>query len=236
LAAAITRWRARGAKIAGVLAKTNGIPDRACGAGFLRDIVSGRPYSIHRETVSRNTTCHLDASGVEAACANLQDQIPACDLLVLSKFGKLEPMHQGSTEAFIAAYRQTRTDKHFRQAPRRVVRLHPQRDFACRRRCCARSLVACLERSEGSYAPSGMTADRGIVCKTEQRPATMRRHFVLAQIASAADRIAYGCRADVKDGKHFLTSIDYSYVASTVRPFDPVALSACRPRCVSHQA
>jgi hypothetical protein len=64
----------------------------------------------------------------------------------------------------------------------------------------------------------------------------MRRHFVLAQIASAADRIAYGCRADVKDGKHFLTSIDYSYVASTVRPFDPVALSACRPRCVSHQA
>jgi hypothetical protein len=94
-------------------------------------------------------------------------------------------------------------------------------------------LVACLERSEGSYAPSGMTADRGIVCKTEQRPATMRRHFVLAQIASAADRIAYGCRADVKDGKRFLTSIDYSYVASTVRPFDPVALSACRPRCVS---
>ncbi len=103
LTVAVARWRARGAKVVGVLAEAHGIPGRTCGAGFLRDIASNKPYSIYRETVSSSTTCHLDASGVEAACENLQGQIPACDLVVLSKFGKLEAMHQGLADAFTAA-------------------------------------------------------------------------------------------------------------------------------------
>jgi hypothetical protein len=103
LAAATARWRDAGAKVAGVIAETHGIAGRTCGAGFLRDIASGRPYSIYRDAVPTNTTCHLDASGVEAACANLRDQIPACDLVVLSKFGKLEAMNAGLATAFAAA-------------------------------------------------------------------------------------------------------------------------------------
>jgi hypothetical protein len=90
-------------KVVGVLAETHGIPGRTCGAGILRDIASGKPYSIYREIVPSMTTCHLDASGVEAACANLQDQISGCDLVVLSKFGKLEAMNQGLADAFVAA-------------------------------------------------------------------------------------------------------------------------------------
>lgn len=56
-----------------------------------------------RETVSSSTTFHLNASGVEAAGEGLRDQIPACDLVVLSKFGKREAMHQGSADAFTTA-------------------------------------------------------------------------------------------------------------------------------------
>jgi hypothetical protein len=103
LATAVARWRAGGAKVVGVLAEAHGVPGRTCGAGFLRDIATSRPYSIYREAVSSGTTCHLDASGVEAACENLRGQIPACDIVVLSKFGKLEAMRQGLASAFTAA-------------------------------------------------------------------------------------------------------------------------------------
>lgn len=103
LAAAVAAWRMSGVNVVGVIAEAHGIPGRTCGAGFLRDIVSGKPYPIYREAAPSNTSCHLDADGVEAACTNLRNQIAASDLVVLSKFGKLEAMHGGLAGAFAAA-------------------------------------------------------------------------------------------------------------------------------------
>ena len=100
LAAMVADWRQSGARIGGVLGELHGLPDRTCGAGFLRDIASGRPYAIYVETPPSQTSCHLDAAGVASACQALLDQIPKSDLVVLNKFGKLEAMGQGLAPAF----------------------------------------------------------------------------------------------------------------------------------------
>ena len=96
-------WRASGIGVVGVIAETHGLPGRTCGAGILRDIASGTPYRIYLETPPGNTSCHLDAAGVEAASAALRDQIRTSDLVVLSKFGKLEAARRGLADAFEAA-------------------------------------------------------------------------------------------------------------------------------------
>jgi nucleoside-triphosphatase THEP1 len=102
-AASVVRWRNAGANIVGVIGEAHGLPDRTCSAGLLRDIASGKPFSIYLEKAPSHTSCHLDATGVEAACAEVIHQVPASDLVVLSKFGKLEAMQSGLTHAFKAA-------------------------------------------------------------------------------------------------------------------------------------
>lgn len=102
-AAAVKDWRASGARVAGVIAEAHGLPDRTCAAGILRDIVTGRGFPIYLETAPSGTSCHLDASGVNAACAQILGQVATSDLVVLSKFGKLEAARSGLIEAFEAA-------------------------------------------------------------------------------------------------------------------------------------
>lgn len=94
---------AEGLRVVGVIAEAHGLPDRTCAAGFLRDIASGGQVSIYLQDAPRDTSCHLDASGVESACGQLLPQIPGCDLVIISKFGKLEAGGGGLTPAFEAA-------------------------------------------------------------------------------------------------------------------------------------
>jgi hypothetical protein len=103
LAAIVADWRASGVRVVGLLGEVHGLPDRTCGAGFLRDITSSRPFSIYSEAQPSSTACHLDAAGVASACASLLDQIPTSDLVALNKFGKLEAAHEGLAAAFDAA-------------------------------------------------------------------------------------------------------------------------------------
>ncbi len=100
---AIARWRAAGVRVAGVVEETHGLEGRVCTAGVLRDIASGAPHSIFLETLPAGKTCHIDAKGAENAGAGIVDQINACDVLVLSKFGKLEAGESGLFGAFRAA-------------------------------------------------------------------------------------------------------------------------------------
>jgi nucleoside-triphosphatase THEP1 len=100
LAAMVADWRDSGAKIAGVIGELHGLPDRTCGAGFLRDIASGKTYRIYLETPRRQTSCHLDAAGVASACRAVLEQISMSDVVVLNKFGKLEGMGEGLAPAF----------------------------------------------------------------------------------------------------------------------------------------
>ncbi len=103
LAEVVAAWRAAGANVVGVTAETHGLPDRTCGAGYLRDIASGKPYSIYLDVAPSHTSCHLDNAGVAHAGALIVDQIAAADVVVLNKFGKLEAMGEGLLPAFAAA-------------------------------------------------------------------------------------------------------------------------------------
>lgn len=95
--------RADGVKVIGVTAQGTGAQDRMCTAGFLCDLGSSDQFQIYLEEAPSDTSCDLDARGVGAACASVMGQIDDCDLVVLSKFGKLEAMRQGLFPAFEAA-------------------------------------------------------------------------------------------------------------------------------------
>lgn len=100
---AIARWRSAGVQVAGLVEETHGLADRTCNAGILRDVVSGRSYSIYLEIPPRDRTCHIDAKGAEMAGAAVLEGIATCDVVVLSKFGKLEAGHAGLIGAFQTA-------------------------------------------------------------------------------------------------------------------------------------
>lgn len=102
LAGAAEGWRAAGARVVGILAQDNGT-EGMCSADFVRDIASGTRYCVHLDAPPPGKTCHLDAGGMDEACAGLLDQIVSADVVVLSKFGKLEAMGQGLRPAFTAA-------------------------------------------------------------------------------------------------------------------------------------
>lgn len=94
-------WRGCGVHVVGVLAEQH--DGASCSAGFLRNIISGKAYSIHLDAPPAGTVCHLDAAGMEDACAGVLDQIASADVVILSKFGKMEAVRQGLWPAFSAA-------------------------------------------------------------------------------------------------------------------------------------
>jgi len=102
LSNAAARWREAGTRVVGVLAENNNV-EGACSAGLLRDLSSGRRFSIQLDTPPAGKICHLDATGMEDAGTNLLIQIPAADVVVLSKFGKLEATRKGLWAAFSTA-------------------------------------------------------------------------------------------------------------------------------------
>ncbi|MBN9541717.1 MAG: DUF2478 domain-containing protein, partial [Alphaproteobacteria bacterium] len=82
-------WRST-ANLAGVLAEDHGLPDRACSAGYLRSLRDDAMYPIFQDLGAGSTTCHLAGSDALAAAAAVRRDIAqGCDLVVLSKFGKL---------------------------------------------------------------------------------------------------------------------------------------------------
>lgn len=92
------------ANLAGVLAEDHGLPDRACSAGYLRSLRDDAMYPIFQDLGAGSTTCHLAGSDALAAAAAVRRDIAqGCDLVVLSKFGKLEAAGGGLREAFVAA-------------------------------------------------------------------------------------------------------------------------------------
>lgn len=103
LARAADAGQALGMRVAGVLAEDHGLPDRSCAAGVLREIATGRGHTIYLPAAPAGTSCHLDAAGVEAACAGVLGRLAEADLVVLSKFGKLEAAGSGLFRAFEAA-------------------------------------------------------------------------------------------------------------------------------------
>jgi hypothetical protein len=102
LSRAAIDWQDAGMHVVGVLAEDNNA-EGTCSAGYLRDIASGGRYSVHLDKPPTGTSCHLDAAGMDHACAGLLGQIASADVVLFSKFGKLEAMQRGLWTAFSAA-------------------------------------------------------------------------------------------------------------------------------------
>lgn len=102
--ACVSRWRAAGARVHGVLERHDGSGLHNAEAVSLVDVASGAEFPIFQDLGSAGTACNLDPSGIVAACAAVCQTLDgAVDLIVLSKFGKLEADRSGLIDAFGAA-------------------------------------------------------------------------------------------------------------------------------------
>lgn len=102
-AEAIRGWRTTGVRVAGVIEETHGLAGRTCSAGVLRDVATGERHSIYLEILPPGKICHIDANGAEVATRSVLTDIAESDVVVLSKFGKLEAGGRGLIGAFEAA-------------------------------------------------------------------------------------------------------------------------------------
>lgn len=99
----VERWRPD-FRLAGLIAEGHGLDDRACSAGYLRNIATAERFQIFSDLGPGSTACHLNGDGALAAADTVLGNIAAgCDLVVLSKFGKLEAGGEGLFQAFRAA-------------------------------------------------------------------------------------------------------------------------------------
>lgn len=99
-----TRWRAAGARVHGVLERHDGSGAHTSDAVTLVDLASGAEFPVFQDLGGESTACHLDPSGIVAACAAICRTLEGgADLLILSKFGKLEAERSGLIDAFGAA-------------------------------------------------------------------------------------------------------------------------------------
>jgi nucleoside-triphosphatase THEP1 len=96
------RRRQEGLRVAGLVEATEK-GTGACGALSLTDLATGDRIAISQDLGPGSTACNLDPSGVARACAAAQKSVGGADLMVLSKFGKLEAAGQGLRDAFAAA-------------------------------------------------------------------------------------------------------------------------------------
>lgn len=98
----VERWRSE-IRVVGMLEDGHGPKFKARNVGVLRSIVDGRSFPIFQNLGPGSIGCSIDPEGPatagHAVCCDLKT---GCDLLVLSKFGKLETDRQGLTSAFIA--------------------------------------------------------------------------------------------------------------------------------------
>lgn len=70
----------------------------------MRNLSTGAIISISQNLGHGSTACNLDPSGLIEACAAVERTIAAgADLVILSKFGKLEADRGGLSDAFCAA-------------------------------------------------------------------------------------------------------------------------------------
>ncbi|MGE3870612.1 MAG: DUF2478 domain-containing protein [Pseudorhodoplanes sp.] len=99
----LQRWRKQ-ARIAGVIAEEHGLPDRHCRAGYLSHIATGTRFPIFQDLGPGSNACTLEGEGALTATAAIEkDIVDGCDLVLLSKFGKLEAAGQGLYGAFASA-------------------------------------------------------------------------------------------------------------------------------------
>lgn len=77
------------------------LPDRFCSAGYFRNLTTGELFSVFEDLGPGSADCHLEETGTVAAAAAVREDIAAgCDLVILSKFGKMEAVGEELLGAF----------------------------------------------------------------------------------------------------------------------------------------
>jgi Protein of unknown function (DUF2478) len=98
------RWTDRGVHIAGLIETLDDMAEPTRQAVRLQNVRSGETYPLFQNLGPMAAACHLQGAGIVAACVDICAEIEAgCDLLILSKFGKLEALRSGLVDAFMAA-------------------------------------------------------------------------------------------------------------------------------------
>jgi nucleoside-triphosphatase THEP1 len=104
LADFVRRRRAQGLRVAGIIEVAEKAASGACGSLFVLDLATGARIAISQDLGAGSTACNLDPGGLAEACAAAQRAIEAgADLVVLSKFGKMEAGRGGLCGAFASA-------------------------------------------------------------------------------------------------------------------------------------
>jgi hypothetical protein len=99
----VGRWR-QSIRIAGVIEESEAADAEVCDAGHLVKVSDGARFQLFQDLGRGSTACCLDPAGVAAACEDVVREIASgCDLVILSKFAKLEVSGSGLTAAFAAA-------------------------------------------------------------------------------------------------------------------------------------
>ena len=84
----VDRWQPT-VRLAGLIAENHGLADRACNAGFLRNVATAERFSIFQDLGPGSTVCHLDGAGALSAAGAVRRDIAAgCELVLLNKFGQ----------------------------------------------------------------------------------------------------------------------------------------------------
>jgi hypothetical protein len=93
-----------GVRAVGVVENPLSVEDDGCSAGALKSLGDGRRFPLLQDLGFDATACRLDSSAVVSACDLVQHDIAAgCDLVVLSKFGKVEAERSGLAPVFAGA-------------------------------------------------------------------------------------------------------------------------------------
>ena len=104
LSAFAQRLRAQGLRVAGVIEVSRCDDEGACKSLSVQDLESGETFPISQKLGAGSEACNLDPSGLAIACGRVEDAIHrGVDVVVLSKFGKLEAARSGLCDAFRAA-------------------------------------------------------------------------------------------------------------------------------------
>lgn len=93
-----------GYKVAGIVEFTGAKTNTGCGPRVVRDLATGTVISISQDLGPHSSACNLNPAGIAEACAAVERAIAAgADLVILSKFAKLEAARGGLSDAFRAA-------------------------------------------------------------------------------------------------------------------------------------
>ncbi|MGD9545108.1 MAG: DUF2478 domain-containing protein [Methylocystis sp.] len=104
LSAFARELQSRGFRVAGVIEQSACGVRGACKSLSVKDIASGETIPISQKLGAGSEACNLDPGGLAVACGLVEQAIDrGVDVVVLSKFGKLEAARSGLCDAFRAA-------------------------------------------------------------------------------------------------------------------------------------